>query len=349
MNAIQHMLPAQTSHDTLPAPLQSSLLGILDAVKIIGLSQFQVGNRPVVTLPPIAAAATARPVTALLSEALWPALYDAAYARPFRLDPPAPLPAPVDLDLLSQLRTLVPEGYRWSSQWQVYKTDSNGSVHVRKGECCRHVFPGAFTLAYQGPVQASSIVSILLPLASSQLQSGFYHITGHAPHSDHDDAALARLYLNTRAATVAPLMAQIAGLLNKYAVPFRAKTLLEPAAYDRTDSTVFYLARRHLPFALSLLRDFLKDVAPDLEPDVPLFSKSLVGGIGGADDPGYGMSFGQVRAMLMADAIVSAWAAGTQNAQTRLEHLQRRFCESGLSLSTPHLSAGNNDIYAVLA
>ncbi len=347
MRAFDRPLIAETAR--LPLSLQASLMTILGSIKMIGVSQFQIGTRDIVTLPPMAAAEQARPVTSRLSESLWPALYEAAYSRPFSAHAPSPLTTPADLDLLSQLRAAFPEGARWSAQWQVYKVEANGSVHVRKGDCCRHVFPGAFAAASHGPVQANSNVSILLQMASSQMQSAFYHIIGNSPHCDHDDAALARLYLNTRATSVVTLMARMAGLLNTYAVPFRAKTLLDSATYERTDSTVFYLARRHLPFALSLLRDTLAEAAADLDPDVPLFSKRIADGVGGADDPGYGMSFGQTRTMLLADAIVSAWASGDQTAQTRLEHLERRFVEESLSPNAPHLSAGNSDIYAIPA
>ena len=56
-----------------------------------------------------------------------------------------------------------------------------------------------------------------------------------------------------------------------------------------------------------------------------------------------------MRTMLLADAIVSAWAIGDQSSQTRIEHLERRFVEESLLLNAPHLSAGNSDIYAIPA
>lgn len=350
MNALQKNFPSvMPDSDVAPVTLESQLSEIFAAVNIISLSRFQIGNRPIVSLPAMSTSDTARPVTSRLSEFLWPALYEAAYARPFSVEPPAVTSGNAAVDLMSQLRAVFPEGSRWSSHWQIYKNDPNGVAHVRKGDCCRQVMPGTFALSAPGPAQVNSSASILLPLASSQHQAGFYHIHSHAPHSDHDDASLARLYLNTRPETVVSIMAQIAGLLNAYAVPFRAKTLLEPAAYDRTDSTVFYLARRHLSFALALLRDLFPASSPDLAPEVPLFSKSLLGGIGGADDPGFGMSFGQTRAMLMADAIVSAWSDGSQSPSVRLERLGNRFTESGLTLKAPHLNAGNTDLYLFAA
>lgn len=350
MNAIQKNFPAITPEsDVTAATLEDQLNEVFAAVDIISLSQFQIGNRPIVSLPAMSTSDTAQPVTNRLSEFLWPALYEAAYARPFSIEPPAALVGSSGVDLLSQLRAAFPEGARWSNHWQIYKNDPNGAAHVRKGDCCRQVMPGTFALASPGPAQVNSLASILLPMASSQHQAGFYHIHSHTPHSDHDDASLARLYLNTRPATVVSVMSQIAGLLNAYAVPFRAKTLLEPTAYDRTDSTVFYLARRHLPFALALLGDLLAISPPDLAPEVPLFSKSLVGGIGGADDPGYGMSFGQTRAMLMADAIINAWADGSQSPAARMERLHTRFAQSSLNVTAPHLNAGNSDIYRLAA
>lgn len=350
MNALPKTLHSVTPDIASTADtLEGQLMQIFEAVDIISLSRFQIGNRPVVSLPAMSTTDTPRSVTTRLTEYLWPALYDAAYARPFSVEPPAARSVQPAPDLLSQLRAVFPEGSRWSNNWQIYKNDANGAAHVRKGDCCRQVMPGTFAITSAGQAQASAIASILLPTASSQQQAGFYHIHSHAPYSDHDDASLARLYLNTRPETVVSVMSQIAGLLNAYAVPFRAKTLLDPAAYDRTDSTVFYLARRHLAFTLALLRDLFPVPPAELAPDVPLFSKSLTSGIGGADDPGYGMSFGQTRAMMMADAIVSAWADGSQSPSIRIERLRKRFDESGMTLNAPHLNAGNSDIYRLPA
>lgn len=350
MNAVDRTLSTLAhEHTVLPATMQTSVVDMLAAVKIINLGQFKLGSRPAVTLPQIPPAVPPKPVTMRLAETLWPVLYEAAYARPFTFDPETPHATDTDIDLLSQLRAAFPEGSRWSQQWQIYKTEANGAVHVRKGDCCRHVLPGAFALTAPGPVQLNANVSILLPMASSQIQSAFYHINGRAPQCDHDDAALARLYFNSKPASVVSLMALLAGLLDSYSVPFRAKTLLDPQAYDRTDSTVFYLSRRHMPFALKLIRDAFADTAADLDRDVPLFSKSLADGIGAADDPGHGMSFGQARTMLVADAIVRAWAAGSQSVETRLDYLEKRFAEAGLSLAAPHLSAGTRDIYTLTA
>lgn len=350
MNALRKPSPAVISDsESSPVTLDSQLNEVFAAVNIISLSQFQIGNRPIVPVPPMSTSDTVRTETGRLSEFLWPALYEAAYARPFSVDQPAIMAGNAGIDLLSQLRAVFPEGSRWSNYWQIYKNDPNGAAHVRKGDCCRQVMPGTFSLASPGPAQVNSIASILLPMASSQHQPGFYHINSDVPHSDHDDASLARLYLNTRPTTVVSVMSEIARSLNAYGVPFRAKTLLDPAAYDRTDCTVFYLARRHLSFALALIGDIFAASPFDLAPEVPLFSKSLIGGIGGADDPGYGMSFGQTRAMLMADAIVNAWADGSQSPSVRMERLQKRFAESNLSLDAPHLNAGNSDIYRFAA
>ncbi|MDQ0454753.1 T3SS effector HopA1 family protein [Rhizobium paknamense] len=331
---------------TPASDLSALLTPVLEAVNILGPGRFQIGASQPVEVP-LTSVSVPRTMPELLSEALWPQLYNAAYSRPFHLQPvAAPAASLSAAELMTALRSGFPEGTRWSPQWQVYQADANGGVHVRKGDCCRYVTPGAYVTATPGAAPGvGASVSLLLPTASSVLQPGFYHIHGGTPDSDHDMAMLGRLYLNTHPDRVVAFMQRLAASLDSYRVPFRAKTLTDPAGYDRTDSTVFYAPRRYMPFILSLLQQLLRENDPGLMPDVPLFSKKLADGVGVADDPGQGLSFGQVRCMMLADALVRAWLSGQQTVEARLAAFGQRLAEAGLSLAAPHLAAGNIDIY----
>jgi hypothetical protein len=345
----------------LPPDILDSVSAVLATTVIQSPSRFQIGTRPPIDGAALAAPGIGTagmpgnpaPWAASLVAALWPHLYDAAYARPFLAEPAAPIAPPTEglseRDLLAQLVSAFPEATRWDPFWRVYRAEPTGAVHVQKGDRCRFVQPGTFMFTgfHRGPVQTGSVVSVQLSAATSAAQPGFYHLSGAVPGSDHDEAMLARFYLNTLAESVVPLLQQIAATFNAFVVPFQIKTLTDPASYDRSDSTVLYVARRFVPIVLKLLDDILPAYRVALADPVPLFTKRLAPGLGAADDPGSGVSFGQSRSLLLAEAIVDAWCVGSQDVSARLRALANRFAFGGLRIDQPHLSSGNFDIYTM--
>lgn len=363
----------QTRRKAVPAPmpppapadlLPPRLMPVLEQVMILSPTRFQIGQRPPVDVTVTAVpAASWRPAgrrtgppapidqwppALALAIALWPALYDAAYARPYRPEPePTPVAVTPDNGLATALAAGFPEAVRWDPGWRVYQTEPDGSVHVMKGDACRRAMPGSFLLppGSFGPVTQGASLLLPLTLATATLQPGFFHLAGTSPHSDHDDALLARFYFNSRPEGLPAMLRRLVDLLNEYQVAFRMKTLLDPTQYDRFDSTVLYVPRRLLPITLALIADLLEGPALPLAPGVPLFSLPIAEGIGVADDPGFGLSFGQSRAMLLAEAIIEGWLTGHQDAATRLALLPQVFARHGLDLARPHLSPGNHDVY----
>lgn len=345
--------------------LTSRLMPVLEQVMILSPTRFQIGQHPPVDVAVAAMPASAWrpagrrtgppapidqwPPALALAAALWPALYEMAYARPYRPVPSAPtaVAAKPDNGLATALAAGFPEAVRWDPGWRVYQMEADGSVHVMKGDACRRAMPGGFLLppGVFGPVTQGAHLLLPLTLATGNLQPGFFHLAGTSPHSDHDDALLARFYFNSRPDGLPAMLRRLVDLLNEYQVTFRMKTLLDPGQYDRFDSTVLYVPRRLLPITLALVADLLTEGALPLEPGVPLFSLPLAEGLGVADDPGFGLSFGQSRAMLLAETIVEAWLSGHQDAGTRLSLLPQVFARHGLDLAHPHLSPGNKEAY----
>jgi hypothetical protein len=82
-----------------------------------------------------------------------------------------------------------------------------------------------------------------------------------------------------------------------------------------------------------------------LLPTVPLFSKYLLPGLGFAEDPGNGESFGMNRCRLLAEAVCRAHASGEPSALARMAAVREVFGENGLALAAPYLNPGSRDDY----
>jgi lantibiotic modifying enzyme len=119
--------------------------------------------------------------------------------------------------------------------------------------------------------------------------------------------------------------------------------LKDPAAYIRCDAAVLYLRDSHLDRAAACVRDMARRLAHELKPGTPALTKPLATGIGLAQDPASGESFGLHRCGLLAEALVRAHAAGARSVDARLAFVESRFAESGLSLDRPYLNAGTSD------
>ncbi|HEY0370996.1 MAG TPA: T3SS effector HopA1 family protein, partial [Thermoanaerobaculia bacterium] len=146
-----------------------------------------------------------------------------------------------------------------------------------------------------------------------------------------------------------PLVRAVTTLLNRYQIPFRFKTLSYSGVYTRADAAVLFFAARYFDVITKLLPAIRAEIAPYLRPAVPLMTKRLHDGIGLAEDPATGESFGMSRSQLLAQAIWDAYTRGAQSEESRMQELAIQFQRNGLSLDRPHLRAASADIYEVAA
>ena len=68
-------------------------------------------------------------------------------------------------------------------------------------------------------------------------------------------------------------------------------------------------------------------------------------GLGLAEDPGGGLSFGQSRCRIAAEGLVRAHAEGAQSPAARAERMAAAFRERGLDPLCPYLEPGSRDTY----
>jgi HopA1 effector protein family len=157
-----------------------------------------------------------------------------------------------------------------------------------------------------------------------------------------------RLYWNVGPKGAVVLMDRATNLLVEGDVPFRLKVMLDTAR-RRRDGAVLYVPTGRWQAAERLLRMSHSAVvqAGDIEPEVPLFARGLRAGVGLAEDPGGGHSFGTHRALLVALALADIHLSGLRGEEDWWRALRVRFEAFGLRLERPHLNGLGPDPYVM--
>lgn len=276
-------------------------------------------------------------------------IYDEAYCRPLgtRVDPPTET-----VSLVEPLSAANAGRDRWEGGWTVAQVMPNGYVMARKGDAAQMFPPGEFVLAHHhghGHPWPGAPVQVLFARESRTQQPGFYIVNGETPGPYGSDSRMTRIYFHIDEKGAVPIVRVMSTLLNRYQVPFRFKTLAYSGMYTRADAAVLFFAARYFDVVSRLLPAIRAEIGAHLRPAVPLLTKRLHDGLGLAEDPATGESFGQNRCKLVAQAIWDAYARGTQSEESRMQELAIQFQRFGLSLDRPHLRASSADIYEVAA
>lgn len=336
--------------------VQGDLIQILRAVTIVSPEAFAFAGRlvsaadmPSYGYPPGPGGAMGQAEANPLVAALQNHLYQYCYCVSFknnRTDFTSPVsPDPGFVSALSAANT---SRERWDPGWQISAMIPGGQVVVQKGALVRAVWPGEF-LMHGGTGMAPGVgapVSLYMPRESTVMQPGFYFAFGEAAGDWHDDGSLLRFYWNVKDSGATALLSSITTQLNRFQVPFRYKCLTAKEAYVRVDAAVLYVAKRLYRITAELLLDVQAQVAAQLDPETPLFTKQLAPGLGFAEDPGVVESFGTSRCRLLAEGIWSAFVQGAQEERARLQIVAQHFEKSGISLEAPYLNPGSQDRYA---
>lgn len=276
-------------------------------------------------------------------------LYEYAYSRPFKSPLPeaTPLDLTVDAGLLEALSMANTTRERWEHGWTITQVMHQGQVSAQKGSLTRNFWPGQF-LSKDGPAtlpRPGAEISVFYARESRSLQTGFYYAFGEEPEEAGDQLGLVRLYWNVSFEGAPRLVGLVTSRLNRFHVPFRMKFATARSQFDRTDVSVVYTGKRFFPITAELMLDVHPAIEDALGEDVPLFSKRLARGLGVAEDPGSGESFGQSRCRKLAESVWNCYRRGEQSAEARLEEFRRLLEESGLDPEHTHLNSGSLDWY----
>jgi HopA1 effector protein family len=333
----------------MPHPIRQELRPVLEAIAIVSPAAIIFRGETIAVTPgpvqPIPGV-PAHPLPQMpLERELQALLYARCYSHRFEDIAPLP-PYSSDPTYVQRLAAANRSQARFESGWTVYTAAPNGLVYLQKGDRQRTAQPGEYlTSGPPGmPPQQGSMVTVSAPRDSAIAQPGFYFLYGETLSDIWDEHHLLRFYFHATAESAPALLEYLTAELNRFQTPFRMKALIEPAMYTRTDAVVLYLARRHQQIAIRIMQRMPGEIGARLRPATPLFTLPLAPGIGLAEEPNTGESFGMHRCRLVAQALVEAWKAGDQSVAGRLTAIAAHFTRAGFNLDLPYLSPTSTDL-----
>jgi len=233
----------------------------------------------------------------------------------------------------------------WQSGWEVQAMDEDAIVACRGGLTIWLQHDECAT-AHGAALKPGVRLSVRLPKEMRGLSPGFYMALGDNDVDDESsEGTVVRFYWHLTPTSAVPFVGRTISLLNQAALPFRLKVLNDPIRFNRCDAGVVYVRKRDYAPAAELLCEVYRGIASDLLTPTPVFSKRMAPGLGLAEDPGEGASFGEDRCRLLADGLIRAYERGRRSVADRLEAVADRFVEAGLRLDQPFLNAGSHDTY----
>jgi HopA1 effector protein family len=223
--------------------------------------------------------------------------------------------------------------------WTVVGSEGDGRIVV-----CRNGF--SLWLRPEevyGDAAVGGGVSVAMPRELLRLSPGFYMALGNEELGGGEPVI--RHYWHLSSSGGAALVAAGTRLLNEAGLPFRLKVLIDPGLYTRCDAGVLYTPKRLHTEVAGVLPALRAAVAEHLRPGTPALTKPLGEGLGLAEDPPGGDSFGMDRCGLLAEAMVRGAELGLQTKEERLALVERTFGERGIDLDRPYLNADSADEY----
>lgn len=272
-------------------------------------------------------------------------LYGVGYLRQFRI--------PLDLafghadpsdTLIVELNSANATREHWDYGWKITQMLQDGSLYAVKEAQSRILRAGEY-MVQDMAAQPGTWIRAFLSKEDILSQPGFYIVHPEIAPSIEDFQTLIRLYWHLEPEGAPLLLGRISERFNALRVPFQFKALRYRSQYTRADSAVLFVGWRYAGIALRLASDIYKEINQYLKPNTPLFVRQLAPGLGLAEDPANGQSFGMSRCSLLAQAMVSAYHKSQQSQKARMSELRTLFDKAGLNLDHPHLTLSAIDHY----
>jgi hypothetical protein len=326
--------------------IHPDLIAVLDVVEVLSPTSYRIrGETRDVPSAGVAPPGDSAALLASLREDIYGRVYTRATGPVLR--PPAD--AQARGEFLAALSSANTGRGTWGYGWTVRRLEDDGRVVVSR-DGLTFWADSSEVRAAGDRVSPGAPCQVRVGKELRHLDSGFYFARGDGD-ADLDpgraDGGLVRLYWNLCPDTAAPFIAATTGLLNGTHLPFQIKVLSDPRAYVRADAGVIYIRRRDYPQCADDIARVKEAVSSGLRADVPFFTKRLADGLGVAEDPTDGSSFGEHRCRLIAEALWCGFTLGLTDRDSRADVLEAAFRGAGLDPGRPHLQPHSTDLYSL--
>ncbi len=326
--------------------VRESLREIAGATEIVSRHEFQLHGRSVdVRDQPPPTGRTAQ----LGGDALRTRLRNSLYSGFYTGAGADPLPqvdgegAKSGDDVSSLLSAANPGRTSWDEGWKTIARLPDGRLTTVKDSRARTWSPGQYVHdAKPHAPGAGDIVRALTLSESTAAQPGFHFFFGEAAADDVERATQIRIYWNLRWEGAVRLVGILGRVLNRWRIPYQFKCPAKKRHYIRRDSGVLYVGGRRIGLLRELLPEIVTGVADDLDDATPLFTRRIARGVGAAENPEGGESFGMDRCGIVADGLIDAFEEGGASGGG-LAAIEARFEKRGISLDEPWLNRGGRD------
>ena len=322
MNAYRDQLAAAVRAVTIRSPTAYAWLG--------------QPSRPLPRLvrDALSAAECRRHLVAALREELYSSFYTTGGAVPVRQGRVQPVGS--DPQLAAALSAANAGSGSWEAGWMVDRYDGNEAIVATQRLRVR-VSTAECRAEDGGPIRPGAGVSVRLPKELPARSPGFFMVLGTADFDGITSGATLRVYWHITPSGAPALVRALTSRLNAETVPFRLKVANHPSRFDRGDAAVLYLPVGAFEGVRALLADVAVTMASRLRPRTPAFTLALAPGVGLAESPATGESFGEHRCRLVADGIVGADERGVAPGAARVEAVIESLAEKGVKIDSPYL------------
>ena len=234
----------------------------------------------------------------------------------------------------------------WEPGWQQQGVQGEHLV-LRRGALTVWADPAQYQPAAR--LASDTAGSLRFPQHLLGISPDFYTALSDTPLQPADYAALVRFYWNVDSQGALRLMAGATRLLNAEGLPFKLKVVNDPERFRRCDAAILYVRQADYAAVWGVLNRLYANVSPYLGAGTPALTKPLAPGVGFAEDPGGGDSFGLQRCLLIAEALICAQETRCTRFPVRLQQVLDHFAMAGIALEQPFVRPGAVDTYAVLS
>jgi hypothetical protein len=269
-----------------------------------------------------------------LREELYSSFYTTGWPVPARWGRVQPVGA--DPQLVAALSGANAGSGSWEAGWTVDRQDGEDAI-VATPRLRVRVLAAECRAEDDGSIRPGVAVSVRLPKELPALSPGFFMVLGAAEFGGLTSGAALRVYWHITASGAPALVRALSSRLNAETVPFRLKVANHPIRFDRCDPAVLYLPIDAFEGVRAMLAHVAATMAPCLRPRTPAFTLALAPGVGLAESPATGESFGEHRCGLLADGIVGADERGVAPGDARVEALIESLADNGVQIDAPYL------------
>jgi HopA1 effector protein family len=328
---------------------RDQLVAALRAVTIRSPTEYAWLGHPSRPLPrlvrdALSAVECRRHLVASLREELYSSFYTTGRAVPAHSGRAQPVGS--DPRLAAALSAANAGSGSWESGWIVDRYDGNEAIvatqrlRVRVSVVDCRANDG-------GQVRSGVAVSVPLPKELPALSPGFFMVLGATGSEIVASQHTVRAYWHITPSGAPALVRALTSRLNAETVPFRLKVANHPIRFDRCDAAVLYLPIEAFEGVRAMLAHVAVTMASLLQPRTPAFTLALAPGVGLAESPATGESFGEHRCRLVADGIVGADERGVAPGAARVEAVIESLAENGVKIDAPYLEPSLAELHVL--